>query len=85
VENLVKQIGSEFWNISHLKLSGLDYQAGDIDSCARAIEEIVSDPSRLQAMKQNSRHLAETTYDCRVLCQHYVQLVEKVADTSPCD
>ena len=64
---------------------GLDYQTGDIDSCARAIEEIVSDPDRLQAMQQNSRRLAETTYDRRVLYQNYVQLVEKVADMSPCD
>ena len=64
---------------------GLDYQAGDIDSCARAIEEIVSDPGRLQVMQQNSRRLAETTYDRRVLYQNYVQLVEKVAAMSPCD
>jgi glycosyltransferase involved in cell wall biosynthesis len=63
---------------------GLDYQAGDVDSCARAIKEIVSDPGRLRAMQQNSRRLAETTYDRRVLYQHYVKLVEKVADMSPC-
>lgn len=59
---------------------GLDYTAGDINSCIQAIEEIVSDLGRLHRMQQNSRHLAETVYDRKVLYQQYVDLIEKVVN-----
>lgn len=58
---------------------GLDYTAGDINSCAAAIKDIVSDTDRLHRMQENSRCLAQTVYDRKVLYQQYVDLIEKVA------
>ena len=59
---------------------GLNYTAGDVNSCTAAIKDIVSNPKRLRRMQDNSRCLAQTVYDRRVLYQKYVDLIEKVAD-----
>lgn len=61
---------------------GLNYAAGDIDSCARAIRDIIKNPNNLFRMKENSRRLAKTVYDRKVLYQKYVDLIEKVAAIS---
>jgi glycosyltransferase involved in cell wall biosynthesis len=55
---------------------GLDYKAGNVDSCARTIKQIVVSKQSLTPMQQNSRHLAETRYDRRLLYPHYVHLIE---------
>ena len=59
---------------------GLDYKAGDINSCIQAIKEIVSNLDRLHTMQQNSRRLAEEVYDRKVLYQQYAELIEEVDD-----
>jgi glycosyltransferase involved in cell wall biosynthesis len=59
---------------------GIDYRAGDIDSCMQAIRDIVSDVERLGSMQQNSRRLAEEVYDRGVLYQQYVEFIEEVAN-----
>jgi len=57
---------------------GLDYKAGDIDSCARAIEQVVNNREELTAMQAGSRRLAQTCYDRKVLYPQYVSLIEQV-------
>lgn len=57
-------------------ICGLDYEAGDAHSCARAIEQIVASKQSLTAMQQSSRHLAESCYDRRTLYPKYVTLIE---------
>jgi len=61
---------------------GLDYQAGDVDSCAQAIEQIVGNRDELAAIQLNSRRQAETCYDRKVLYPKYVSLIEEVAKNS---
>ena len=57
---------------------GLDYQAGDVDNCAQAIEQIITNREELAAMQSNSYHLAKTRYDRKVLYPEYVDLIEQV-------
>jgi glycosyltransferase involved in cell wall biosynthesis len=57
---------------------GLDYTAGDVDSCAAAIERIVRDTTDRQAMQTAARRLAETTYDRAILFPKYVELIEQL-------
>lgn len=59
---------------------GLSYQARHVDSCAQAIEQIVKNPEALATMQLNSRHLAESSYDRKVLYPQFVDLVEQVAN-----
>ena len=59
---------------------GLDYRAGDVDSCAEAIRQIVSDTSRLQTLQRNSRRMAESVYDRKILYQKYANLIEEVTN-----
>lgn len=62
---------------------GLDYRAGDVESCLEVIERILNDVPEMAAMGQAARGLAETTYDRRVLYPKYAHFVEQVADTRP--
>jgi glycosyltransferase involved in cell wall biosynthesis len=57
---------------------GLDYAAGDVDSCAAAIERLVHDVSGRQAMQKAARRLAETTYDRAILFPKYAELIERL-------
>jgi len=59
---------------------GLDYRAGDVDSCAEAIRQIVSDTSRLHTLQRNSRRMAESVYDRKILYQKYANLIEEVTN-----
>jgi glycosyltransferase involved in cell wall biosynthesis len=57
---------------------GLDYRAGDVDSCAAAMERIVRDRPAREAMGRASRKLAETTYDRALLFPRYADLIEQL-------
>ena len=57
---------------------GLDYSAGDADSCAAAIERVVRDVAGRVAMQKAARRLAETTYDRAILFPKYVELIEEL-------
>ena len=57
---------------------GLDYTAGDANSCAAAIEHVVRDAPGREAMQKAARRLAETTYDRAILFPKYVELIEQL-------
>jgi glycosyltransferase involved in cell wall biosynthesis len=57
---------------------GLDYRAGDVHSCAAAIEQMVRDAAGRSSMRQAARRLAETTYDRAVLFPRYAELIEQL-------
>jgi len=58
---------------------GLDYRAGDVDSCVQAVEQILGDRRSLIAMGRAARELAETTYDRSVLFPQFAEFIEGVA------
>ncbi len=60
---------------------GLDYQAGDADSCAAAILRVIRDDAARAAMKAAARRLAETTYNRAVLFPKYAELIERLGST----
>jgi len=57
---------------------GLDYRAGDPDSCAAAIRQLIGDEARRAAMRAAARRLAEREYDRAVLFPRYVTLLEEL-------
>lgn len=57
---------------------GLDYRAGDVASCAAAVERIVRDEPARRAMRAAARRLAESTYDRAVLFPRYAELIERL-------
>jgi glycosyltransferase involved in cell wall biosynthesis len=57
---------------------GFDYQAGDAESCAAAIETLVRDAAARAAMGRAARKLAETTYDRALLFPQYAELIERL-------
>ena len=57
---------------------GLDYEAGNVESCAQAIERMVRDRAARTAMQQASRRLAETRFDRALLSPQYAELIERV-------
>lgn len=59
---------------------GLDYKAGDVNSCAELIQQIVRDRQELVTMQRNSRHLAQTCYDRQLLYPQYVSVIEQVGE-----
>lgn len=61
---------------------GLDYRAGNVEDCARVMEELIAQPERLSEMKHASRSLAESTYDRKILYSHYVELIENLKSLS---
>lgn len=58
---------------------GLDYEAGEPDSCAAAIRALLSDPAQLQAMRAASRRLAEARFDRATIARDMVRFIEKAA------
>jgi glycosyltransferase involved in cell wall biosynthesis len=62
---------------------GLDYEAGNVDSCAKAIEQVVDNRENLATFQQNSRPLAETRYDRRLLYTQYAHLIERLGKSGP--
>jgi glycosyltransferase involved in cell wall biosynthesis len=62
---------------------GLDYEAGNVGSCAAAIEHVVRDAAARTALRQASRRLAETTYDRHVLFPRFVDLLEELPSRAP--
>jgi len=65
---------------------GLDYRAGDVESCAGAIRQLIADEARRAAMRASARRLAEMEYDRAVLFPRYVALLEELGPrTSPAD
>ena len=76
---VLNTIGGQCSRIVREAECGRDYTAGDVDSCADAVERAVNDPSATEAMGSAARRQAETTYDRRVLYPKYVELIERVA------
>jgi glycosyltransferase involved in cell wall biosynthesis len=58
---------------------GLDYEAGNVEDCTRAMEELIRDRDALIEKGKRSRALAENTYDRRVLYPKYAELIESLA------
>jgi glycosyltransferase involved in cell wall biosynthesis len=58
---------------------GLDYEAGNADSCADAVERLVGRPEARAAMGAAARRLAETTYDAALLYPRYAKRIEEAA------
>ncbi len=54
--------------------------AVDIDSCARAIAMLASDPALRRRMGEAGRRRAETLYDWRVVIRQYQELWRELAD-----
>jgi glycosyltransferase involved in cell wall biosynthesis len=75
---VLNTIGGECSQIVRDGNCGLDYQAGNVDSCVTAIEQVVDNREKLTAMQQGSRFLAETRYDRRLLYSQYVHLIERL-------
>jgi glycosyltransferase involved in cell wall biosynthesis len=58
---------------------GLNYKARDVNDCARAIEQLISDREELGDMRLNSQRLAQTCYDRKILYPRYVDFIERIA------
>lgn len=58
---------------------GLNYKAGDVNDCVRAIEQLINNRKELGDMQLNSQRLAQTTYDRKTLYPRYVDFIERVA------
>lgn len=58
--------------------SALAYKAGNVDSCAKTIEQIVGSKQSLKVMQQNSCYLAESRFDRKLLYTEYIGLIERL-------
>ncbi|MBE3099965.1 MAG: glycosyltransferase family 4 protein [Planctomycetes bacterium] len=58
---------------------GLDYEAGNPDSCAAAAARLIGDTPACKAMGAAARRLAETQYNRKILYRRYVEAIERVA------
>lgn len=56
---------------------GLDYRAGDVESCLGVIEKLLNDPPGRTAMGRAARGLAEKTFDRSVLYPKYADFIEQ--------
>ncbi|MBI9015954.1 MAG: glycosyltransferase family 4 protein [Phycisphaerae bacterium] len=54
---------------------GLDYQAGNVQSCADAIMKILNDDIMLAAMKTSSASQASDVFDRNVLYENYLEII----------
>lgn len=79
---ILNTITGQCSRIIHEDNCGLDYRPGDVGSCVQAIEQIITNPKELANMQYNSRHLAETKYDRKVLYPRYVELIEELVESS---
>lgn len=68
--------------IIHEDNCGLDYRPGDVDSCVQAIKQIITNRKELSNMQHNSPRLAETKYDRKVIYPRYIELIEKLVESS---
>jgi glycosyltransferase involved in cell wall biosynthesis len=75
---VLNTIGGQCSRIINKGNCGLDYQAGRVDSCAEAIEQVIRKRQELLAMRQNARRLAETRYDRKLLYGQYINLIERL-------
>jgi hypothetical protein len=57
----------------------LNYKAGDVNDCARAIGQLINDREQLKEMQHNSQRLAQTIYDRKILYPQYVDFIERIA------
>ncbi len=57
---------------------GLNYTAGDPESCFRAIKQLVDAPRERQAMGAAARRLAETRYDRAIIYRDLTRFLEGV-------
>lgn len=57
---------------------GLNYQAGSVRDCARAIAELADDRPRLEKYQAESRALGERRFNVHVIAEQYAQFIYKV-------
>jgi glycosyltransferase involved in cell wall biosynthesis len=74
---VLNTIGGQCSNIVRDSKSGLDYEAGNVQSCVNAIKKVAQDADVFEAMKNNSRQQAVSTYDRNILYSKFVNLIEK--------
>lgn len=55
--------------------AGLDYVAGNVETCREAICSLIEDPAKLESMKVAARTLAQTQYDRKILYAQFVNLL----------
>jgi glycosyltransferase involved in cell wall biosynthesis len=55
---------------------GLDYRAGEVESCVRVVEDVIRNPEARREMQKTARDLAERLFDRRVLYQAWVSFIE---------
>ncbi len=60
---------------------GLNYTAGDVDSCFAAICKTVEDDTARQQMQTAARKLAEERFDRRIVYTDFTRFLESVANT----
>jgi glycosyltransferase involved in cell wall biosynthesis len=58
---------------------GLDYEAGNVESCMTAIRHVAEQEALRREMGQAARQLAEREYDRAILFPRYAELIEEVA------
>jgi glycosyltransferase involved in cell wall biosynthesis len=76
---ILNGIGGQCSRIVREAGCGLDYEAGNPDSCAAAAARLIGDPPACKAMGAAARRLAETQYNRRILYRRYVDAIERVA------
>lgn len=64
-------------NIVRDSKSGLDYEAGNVQSCVDAIAKVAQDADVFETMKNNSRKQAVSIYDRKILYSNFADLIEK--------
>lgn len=55
---------------------GLNYAAGDVDGCFRAIQTALDSPDMLARFRTSSRRLADEVYDRRIVYAGFVRFLE---------
>lgn len=59
---------------------GLNYQAGDVQGCARSIAELLADRPRLEKYKAASRALGETRFNVHVIARQFADFIYRVSE-----
>ena len=58
--------------------TGLLYEVGDVDAMAQGALQLLRDSTRLEAMRTNARHLAQTRFCAHLVVPRYVKFYEQV-------
>lgn len=58
---------------------GLNYEAGDVESCFAAVRSLVDSPRQLAEMKSASHRLAHERFDQKIIAKEMVAFLEQVA------